>query len=213
MALAPEKAPYLFTVAEYLTFERAADERHEYLDGVIYAMAGESPNHGRICTNLTMSLGTQLRGSPCEVFSKDTKVCSGPDQAHTRTGLWSYPDLVVVCGQGQYHDQYQDVLRNPRMLVEVLSPSTAKFDRGEKWDRYRTWLPSLQDYVLVAQDAPRVEHWHRLEDSAWRFDTLQGLDATLPLPSMACHVPLLDVYDRIVFPQAEDEPLESPGSL
>ena len=125
MALAPEKAPYLFTVAEYLTFERAADERHEYLDGVIYAMAGESPNHGRICTNLTMSLGTQLRGSPCEVFSKDTKVRSGPAQAHTRTGLWSYPDLVVVCGQGQYHDQYQDVLLNPRMLVEVLSPSTA----------------------------------------------------------------------------------------
>ena len=99
------------------------------------------------------------------------------------------------------------------MLVEVLSPSTTQFDRGEKWDRYRTWLPSLQDYVLVAQDAPRVEHWHRLEDSAWRFDTLQGLDATLPLPSIACRVPLLDVYERVVFPQAEDEPLESPGSL
>jgi Uma2 family endonuclease len=218
MALAPEKVPYLFTVAEYLTFERATDERHESLDGVIYAMAGEGPNHGRICTNLTVTLGTQLRGSPCEVCSKDTKVRSGPDQAHTRTGLWSYPDFVIVCGQGHYHDQYQDVLLNPRMLVEVLSPSTTQFDRGVKWDRYRTWLPSLQDYVLVAQDTPRVEHWHRLLDGAWRFDTLQGLDVTLHLPSIVCQVPLLDVYDRIVFPRA-DEALEAsegvgrPGPL
>ena len=145
-------------------------------------MAGESPNHGRICTNLTRIRSTQLLGSPCEVFSKDTKVRSGPAQAHTRAGLWSYPDLVIVCGQGQYHDQYQDVLLNPRMLVEVLSPSTAKFDRGEKWDRYRTWLPSVQDYVLVAQDAPRVEHWHRLEDKrlALRHPARPGRDAASP---------------------------------
>ena len=203
MALAPEKVPYLFTVAEYLTFERASDERHEYLDGVIYAMASESPNHGRICTNLTRLLSTQLLGSPCEVFSKDTKVRSGPDQVYSRAGLWSYPDLVIVCGPGQYHDQVQDVLLNPRMLLEVLSPTTAAFDRGPKWDRYRTWLPSLQDYVLVAQDRPLIEHWHRLEDDAWRFETVQGLDATLQLPSLACRVPLIEVYDRIAFPQSE----------
>jgi Uma2 family endonuclease len=144
------------------------------------------------------------------VFSKDTKVRSGPDQAYTRAGLWSYPDLVIVCGQGQYHDQYQDVLLNPTVLIEVLSPATAQFDRGAKWDRYRTWLPSLQDYVLVAQDAPLVEHWHRLEDGAWRFDTLQGPDALLHLPNLACRVPLVDVYDRIVFPQG-DTALEALG--
>jgi hypothetical protein len=81
-----------------------------------------------------------------------------------------------------------------------------------KWDRYRTWLPSLQDYVLVAQDAPRIEHWHRLPDGAWRFDTLQGLDAMLHLPSIACRVPLLDVYDRVVFPRADEACEASEGT-
>jgi Uma2 family endonuclease len=201
MALAPEKAPYLFTVEEYLYFERAAEERHEYLDGVIYAMAGESPDHGRICTNLTRIMSTQLLGSPCEVFSKDTKVRSGPDRAHTREGLWSYPDLVVLCGPGQYHDRERDVLLNPTALVEVLSPSTASFDRGEKFYRYRTWLPSLRDYVLVAQDQPLVEHSRRMEDERlWMLQTLQGLNAVLELETVQCRVPLLDIYDRVVFP-------------
>src|SRR5262252_3415616 len=113
MVLAPTRQPYRFTVEEYLAFERASDERHEYLDGVIYAMAGESPNHGRICTNLGGLLYAQLRGSPCEA-------------------LYAYPDLVVVCGAMQFHGQVQDVLVNPTIIVEVLSPSTEAFDRGEK---------------------------------------------------------------------------------
>ena len=100
MSTHPVLPPARFTMAEYLTFERAATERHEYLDGLIYAMAGESENHGRICVNLTASLVPQLRGSDCEVFSKDTKVLCGPYRAHTREGLYAYPDLVVVCGGG-----------------------------------------------------------------------------------------------------------------
>ena len=204
MALAPDKTPYLFTVDEYLAFERAAAERHEYLDGVIYAMAGESLAHGDICTNLTLALANQLRGTPCRVLSKDTKVRSGPALGHTRQGLRSYPDLVVICGEPRYHDQHQDVLLNPTVLIEVLSPTTAAFDRGEKFYRYRRWLPSLQEYVLVAQDQPQVEHASRLEADRWTLDTLQGLDATLMLASVSCQVPLVDIYDRVVFPATVD---------
>jgi Uma2 family endonuclease len=215
MALAPTRQPYRFTVEEYLAFERASEERHEYLDGVIYAMdssastqamAGESEEHGTICMNLSISLGLQLRGTPWRAFSKDTKVRCGPYRSHTREGLYAYPDLVVVCGPSQYHDQARDVLLNPTVIVEVLSPSTEAIDRGDKLHRYRRWLPTLTDYVLVAQDRPLIDHYHRTPSGQWELETIEGLDANLHLPSIACTVPLTEVYERIVFPQAEGEP-------
>jgi Uma2 family endonuclease len=211
MALAPTRQPYRFTVEEYLAFERASEERHEYLDGVIYAMAGESPDHGRICMNLAATFVLQLRGSDCEAFSKDMEVCCGPYRAHTREGLYAYPDLVVVCGAMQFHSQAEDVLVNPKVIVEVLSPSTEAFDRGEKFRRYRAWLPTLTDYVLVAQDRPVIDHYQRItvespapqEQTRWELETLEGLDTHLHLPGINCTVPLAEVYERIVFPQAE----------
>jgi len=206
MALAPPLQPYRFTVKEYLAFERASDERHEYLDGVIYAMAGESPDHGRICVNLVATLVARLRGSNCEVFSKDTKVCCGPYRAHTREGLYAYPDLVVVCGAMQFHSQAEDVLVNPQVIVEVLSPSTEAFDRGEKFHRYHRWLPTLTDYVLVGQDRPVIDHYHRAEDGLWMLQTLEDLEARLALETIGCTVPLAEVYERIVFPQVEGDP-------
>lgn len=205
MALASTPQPYRFTVEEYLAFERTSDERHEYLDGVIYAMAGESPDHGRICMNLAATLVPQLRGSDCEAFSKDMKVHCGPYRAHTREGLYAYPDLVVVCGAMQFHSQAQDVLINPAVIVEVLSPSTEAFDRGEKFRRYRAWLPTLTDYVLVAQDRPVIDHYHREDDALWMLRTLEGLETRLHLETIGCTVPLADVYERIVLPQAEGE--------
>jgi Uma2 family endonuclease len=215
MALAPTPQPYRFTVEEYLAFERASDERHEYLDGVIYAMpgsaspqamAGESEDHGTICVNLVTSLATRLRGSPCRVFTKDLKVRCGPYRPHTREGLYAYPDLVVVCGSSQYHDQARDVLINPTVIVEVLSPSTEAFDRGEKFRRYRAWLPTLTDYLLVAQDRPLIDHYHRQEEGTWALHALEGLQDHVQLETIGCTVPLADVYERIVFPQAEGEP-------
>ena len=233
MALAPPPQPYLFTVEEYLAFERASDERHEYLDGVIYAMpgsaspqamvgeggplnwppsahavAGNSEEHGTICMNLSVSLGSQLRGTPCRAFSKDTKVRCGPYRPHTREGLYAYPDLVVVCGPSQYHDQARDVLLNPTVIVEVLSPSTEAFDRGEKLHRYRAWLPTLTDYVLVAQDRPLIDHYRRQEDGTWALRALEGLQAHVHLETIGCTVALADVYERIVFPTttAEEAP-------
>ena len=194
----------LYTIEDYLRLERAAEERHEYLDGYIYAMAGESPDHGRICMNLYGSLWPQLRGTPCEAFAKDTKVRCGPTPrpGQSMQGLFAYPDLVVVCGALQFHDQARDVLLNPTVIVEVLSPSTEAFDRGEKFRRYRTWLPTLTDYVLVAQNHPLIDHYHRQEDGTWVLRALEGLQTHMHLGMIGCTVPLADVYERIVFPTA-----------
>jgi len=158
-----------YTVEEYLALDRESEGRYEYLDGDVYAMAGESPEHGAICMNLYGSLWPQLRGTPCQAFAKDIKVRSGrlplPDQP--TQGLFSYPDLVVVCGPMQFHDEFRDVLLNPILIIEVLSPSTEAFDRGEKFRRYRTWLPTLQDYLLVAQDRSVTDHYNRVEENRW----------------------------------------------
>ena len=207
MALAPTPQPYLFTIEEYLAFERASDERHEYLDGVIYAMAWESPNRSTICVNLTASLVPQLRGSPCRVFSKDTKVLFGPMPRirGSRQGLFAYPDLVVVCGTMQFHDAAQDVLLNPTVIIEVLSPSTEAFDRVEKFHRYRRWLLTLTDYVLVAQHQPAMDHYHRTAANRWELVAYEGLEARLELEAIGCTVPLVEVYERVEFATSKEE--------
>jgi Putative restriction endonuclease len=129
----------------------------------------------------------------------------GPSRPHTREGLYAYPDLVVVGGPSQYHDQARDVLRNPTVIVEVLSPATAAFDRGEKFRRYRAWLPTLTDSVRVAQDRPLLDHSHRLEDGTWAWRALAGLQAPVRLEPMGCTGALADVYERIVFPTTTAE--------
>jgi len=203
----PDRDHRLFTIDEYLALERTEEERHEYLDGCVYAMAGESPDHGRICVNLTRRLAAQLDGSGCEVFSKDLKVRCGPmpRPGGAREGFFAYPDLVVVCGALQFHDQARDVLLNPTVIVEVLSPSTEAFDRGEKFRRYRAWLPTLTDYVLVAQDHPLMDHYHRQEDGTWAWRALEGLEDHLHLETIGCTVPLVEVYERVVFPTGTEE--------
>jgi Uma2 family endonuclease len=206
------------TVEEYLRHERLAEERHEYLDGTVYAMAGESPDHGRICINLVLSLGPQLRDTPCELFSKDLKVRCGPlaQAGQSQRGLFAYPDLVVVCGPLQFHDQVRDVVLNPTVLIEVLSPSTEAFDRGEKFRRYQRWLPTLTDYVLVAQDRPVVNHYTRpVEVGAawptgrrWEYMIYEGLEAVVPLERIGCTLTLRDVYARITLAPSEEEDLD-----
>lgn len=196
-----------YTVDEYLALEREAEERHEYLDGVIYAMAGESPEHGAICMNLSRIVSTRLLGTPCQAFSKDIKVRSGPDPKalHPLKGLFSYPDLVVVCGELRFHDKYRDVLLNPTVIIEVLSPTTEAFDRGQKFWRYRTYLSSLVDYVLVSQSIPMIDHYVRRPDGEWVLSTVGDLGDSLSLGSIDCNLRLADVYDRVSFPQETPE--------
>ena len=200
----------LYSAEEYLAFERQADERHEYVDGFIYATAGESPTHADISANLVILVGEQLRDSLCRVRTKDTKVRSGPSARHSMKGLFSYPDLVVICGEPQYHDDHRDVVINPRVITEVLSESTEARDRGVKFHRYRTWSPSLTDYVLVWQIAPIIEHYTRQPDGSWSYHVYDGIEVSFSIESINCTLKLADVYARIVFPEDPfNEELES----
>jgi Uma2 family endonuclease len=170
----------VFTPKEYLSLERFSEIRHEYLDGFVFAMAGESPNHSTICFNLAVVIGSQLKDSPCRGFSPNMKVCAG------EKGLYAYPDLAVVCGEPVFHDEHRDVLVNPTVIFEVLSPSTEAYDRGEKFLRYSTQIETLQDYVLVSQDRPRIEHFSCQPDGSWLRAEVGGADGVLSLPSIIC---------------------------
>jgi Uma2 family endonuclease len=178
-----------YTEDQYLSIEREADERHEYLDGQIYAMAGESPEHGAICTNLTGEIRAQLKGTRCQAFAKDMRVRSGPlpRRRYSQKGLYSYPDLMVVCGEMQFLDENRDVIINPKVIIEVASPSTGDFDRGEKFHRYRTHNPSLTDYLIVAQNRPSIEHFARQENGQWVIAALAvELSENVHIASINC---------------------------
>jgi Uma2 family endonuclease len=189
----PQTLP-VFTPDEYLAFERGTDARHEYLDGHVYAMAGESLEHSRICVNLSGELRAQLKGRPCEVLSANMKVVANVES------LFAYPDLSVVCGEPRFHDERKDVLVNPIAIFEVLSPSTEAYDRGEKFLRYRTQISTLQEYILVSQEKPMVEHFTRQTDGTWVSVVVSGLSENLYLASIECRLALEEIYSRVVFP-------------
>lgn len=188
---------------EYLRLERRADERHEYDKGRIYAMAGESPNHSRICFSLAAVVRSQLKGKQCEGFSPNMKVYV------VAAGKFYYPDLSVVCGQASYHDKERDALLNPKVIIEVLSPSTERRDRSVKFQAYQQ-IESLTDYLLVSQDKPLVEHFARQPGGQWLYTAYRDLSATLHLPDIDCQLPLAEIYDRVEFPPEEEFESDSP---
>jgi len=201
------KPQLLYTSEEYLISERDAFERHEWLDGTIYVMAGETPQHSLICTNAIASLNLQLRGRPCAVYSPNMKVYSRLPSDTALKGLFAYPDCTVVCGEARFHDEHRDVLINPRVVIEILSPTTETYDRGKKFLRYQQNL-SLTDYVMIEQAYPSVEHYERRADGSWIYSVTTELTASVTLESIECRLPLADTYDRIVFPNlAEEEAL------
>lgn len=205
--MATPQQKLIFTEAEYLAFERQADERHEYIDGQIRAMAGESMAHARINANLARELGNQLKGQPGEPLFKDMKVRSGPAQTAKAKwppkGFFSYPDAVIVCGP-ICHDEFRDVVVNPKVILEVLSESTEAFDRGEKFKRYRKHNETLTDYILIAQDKPYVEHFTRQPDDNWLLKQVEGPAASLLIASIDCRLSLAELYDRVPFPNNEE---------
>ncbi len=148
------------TEAEYLAFERASKERHQYVRGEVFAMAGASLRHNALVARLLRHLGSSLDGSRCQVFPSDLKVYVPALETFT------YPDVTVVCGPpGLYHGA-SDVLTNPKLLFEVLSESTERYDRGEKAEGYRS-VPSVSEHVLISQHKPHIEHFARQEDGSW----------------------------------------------
>lgn len=183
------------TPEEYLKFERESEEKHEYFAGEIFAMTGASLNHNVITLNVGAMLHAQLRKRPCTVYPSDMRV-----KTPLRT-LYTYPDISVVCGTPQLEDDKFDTLLNPIVIIEVLSPSTEMYDRGKKFQHYRT-IPSLQEYLLIAQDSVRVEHYVRGEGQ-WIFTDAANLDAVLKLPSIDCTLALSEVYEKVNFEESE----------
>ncbi len=174
----------------YLELERKADYKSEYLNGEIYAMGGASPRHVLIVTNVVAELRNQLKSRPCTVYSTDLRVRVSPN------GLYTYPDVVIVCDTPQFSDQRRDTLTNPTLIVEVLSPSTKDYDRGEKFEQYRT-LGSLKEYVLIAQDKHHLEHFVRQPDATWLLSETNRLEDTVELAAIGYQLKLTEVYDKI----------------
>jgi Uma2 family endonuclease len=181
-----------YTPEEYLELERAAEFKSEYLDGQIYAMSGGSLTHAAITFNLYGQVAPQLK-PPCRGLSNDMKVRT------SYSGLYAYPDLIVVCGEPVFLDKRGDVLLNPKVLFEVLSPSTEIYDRTEKFFRYQM-LESFTDYVLIVQSEPRIEHFSRHPNSGWQFNLVKGMENRLVVASIDCTLELARIYNGIEFP-------------
>ncbi|HEV7668683.1 MAG TPA: Uma2 family endonuclease [Thermoanaerobaculia bacterium] len=188
----PEPKPHLSPV-EYLTLDREAEERSEYLDGEMFAMAGGSRKHALIAANLMIDLGSQLRNRPCETYGSDMRVWV------EASGLYTYPDMSVVCGEPIFGpDGREDTLRNPILLIEVLSPSSEAYDRGKKFEHYRA-IPSFREYLLVSQESPLVDRFLRQESGIWLFSTARGLDAEVELSSIGARLALAEIYAKVSF--------------
>lgn len=184
----------LLTPQEYLTRERKAEFRSEYYRGEMFAMAGASYHHNRIQQNVARHTENQLDGGPCEVLAADMRV------KVNASGLYTYPDIIVLCDKPQFEDGVLDTLLNPRVLMEVLSESTEKYDRGEKFKHYRQ-LPSLQEYVLIAQEEALVERHVRQPDDTWLPTEFRGLPTTLEFASILVRIALTDIYRGVEFPE------------
>ena len=185
----------LLTPQEYLTRERRAEFKSEYYRGETFAMAGASWEHTSIKDNIAHFARYQLDDGPCRVLTSDLRV-----KVHA-TGLYTYPDVVVVCAEPQFEDDLFDTLLNPLCLVEVLSESTEKYDRGAKARQYRQ-IPSLQEYVLIAQEEPVVESYVRQADGGWLLHDVRGLTEAFAFASIPVKLTLADVYRGVEFPDA-----------
>lgn len=179
-------------IEDYLAFERTATEKHEYYAGEVFAMSGASLLHNRIQSNLNRRIGNLLDGKPCDVFGSDLRV-------HIPTNsLFTYPDVVVICGEPELLDDAQDTVLNPSVIFEVLSPSTQSYDRGDKFKLYRD-ISSLQEYILVATDKPGIEHYQRQPDGTWTLQDFSQLHDLLPIATINCALPLAQIYEGISF--------------
>ncbi len=188
MTLPPQ--PRLHSIEDYLSAERDSEVKHEYCDGEIVAMAGGTRDHALIATNFLREIGNALKGKPCRVYGSDLKV------AITKRRHITYPDGSIICGPAEFHPAagaMRDVITNPRVLIEVLSPTTEQYDRTTKFDRYRQ-IDSFEEYVLVSQQSHRVETYRRFPDRSWRFEVSAGSEAVARLATVAVDVPLAEIY-------------------
>jgi Uma2 family endonuclease len=177
---------------EYLAFERAAETKHEYLDGRVFAMAAASLRHNRLVTNLIVGLHTAARGTKCEVLPSNMRL-------HVvASGLYAYPDVTLVCGEPELEDAHLDTLLNPTVLIEVLSPSTVRYDRGREAEHYRT-IESLREYLLVSQDRVHIEQYRRTGLRQWTLTEAVGREDGITIDAIGSTLRLAEVYDGMEF--------------
>ncbi len=183
-----------YTPEEYLALEEEADYKNEYYQGEIFAMSGASVNHNRIARNVVTVLGIAFETGSCEIFIGDVRLLV------KKNGLYTYPDVMIVCGELEFAEGRDDTITNPIVIVEVLSKSTEGYDRGAKFELYRA-LPTLQDYVLVDQYKVHVEYFHKLDDGRWILQEFNQLEDTLPIESINYEIPLNRIYQKVDWEQ------------
>ena len=181
-----------YTPQEYLALERSSDLKHEYYAGEIFAMGGASERHNIIVTNIVRELSLQFKGRPCKVYSNDMRVKVDP------SGLYTYPDVIALCGKAMFDDEQRDTLLNPTLIIEVLSKSTEAYDRGEKFEHYRK-IESFGEYLLVSQDKHHIDHYVRRPDNQWLLSDASDIKDALELPSLGSRLLLSEVYDKVDF--------------
>ena len=188
-----------YTLNEYLAFEETSEIKHEFIDGRVYAMAGGTFDHNLISNSLAVTVGRQLRAG-CRGLSSDQKIyIESADEV-------TYADLSIVCGDPSFAGNTTVLLTNPRVIFEVLSPSTEKWDRNGKWTLYQM-IPSLTDYVLVSQDTAQIDHYTRADGGRWLYQRVAGINGELTISSIGCTLPLVEIYDGI---ELQAEPARPP---
>lgn len=183
----------VFSIKDYLEYDRIAPERHELLGGKIYPMVSENVRHSTICFNLYAITGNGLRGKNCRGFAPTMKIATNNQR------LYAYPDLAIVCGKPEFYDEKGDVLLNPTIIFEVLSPSTEIYDRVEKFLLYTNFIESLKDYILVSQDQPLIEHYSKQSTGNWHRSEVEGINSVFYLPTVECEIALAELYDLVEF--------------
>jgi Uma2 family endonuclease len=194
-----------YTIAEYLDLERKADGRHEYHDGEILAMSGGSLEQSLITANIVGELRNALKGKPCRVAESNLRV------RIARQGRYVYPDALVFCGAPKFdpEDDQRHTLINPRVIIEVLSPSTEAYDRGDKFTQYRQ-IEAFEEYILISQDRPNVESWLRQPDGAWSIQNYASLDSSGKVRCLGIEIPMAEIYAGIEWPAPTSDATTQP---
>ncbi|MCU0445362.1 MAG: Uma2 family endonuclease [Microscillaceae bacterium] len=190
------------TVKEYLYWEDRAEEKHEYHNGEVIAMAGGEINHNRVCRNLVSGLHTRLKGKSCETFNSENKVWIA------ERNRFYYPDAFVICGEIQFYEKRQDIVENPILIFEVLSESTELRDRGEKFRHYMS-LPSFREYVLINPEVVLVEIFFKKSPGEWQYFIYHSLTETVHLQSIDVHLSVADIYEQVDLTLAPETPAET----
>lgn len=189
MSAIPEQ---FLSLQDYFALEETGEVKHEFFRGAIYAMTGASARHNLIVANVIGDLHAQLHGKPCRVYPGDLRV------KIEATGLYTYPDAQVICENPRYADARRDTVTDPSVIIEVLSPSTEDYDRGKKFQHYRT-IETLREYLVIAQDTPRVEHYIRQDAQQWLLVEITRREQIIPLEAIDCTLTLTAIYEEVTF--------------